>query len=133
MTDIEVAGSSPRINYSLEWSGSYSRGTISAVEVRANSAILESAVLQPPRHPLVNISPSQGVSLAARIRVGSDHRISGSAPSIVPAGRYEVTIRIAGPPRETKRLRVTDLPADDVPWDGSVSLRREDMYGDDGR
>lgn len=32
-----------------------------------------------------------------------------------------------------KRLRVADLPTHDIPWDGSVSLRREDMYDADGR
>jgi hypothetical protein len=31
------------------------------------------------------------------------------------------------------QARVADLPIHDVPWDGSVSLRREDMYGDNGR
>jgi hypothetical protein len=33
----------------------------------------------------------------------------------------------------TERPRVAELPTHDVPWDGSISLRREDMYGDDGR
>ena len=37
------------------------------------------------------------------------------------------------PQRPEKPLRVADLPTHDIPWDGSVSLRREDMYGDDGR
>jgi hypothetical protein len=32
-----------------------------------------------------------------------------------------------------RRLRMHDLPTHDTPWDGSISLRREDMYGDDGR
>jgi len=36
-------------------------------------------------------------------------------------------------PRPEKRARAAELPTHDVPWDGSVSLRREDMYGDDGR
>jgi transcriptional regulator with XRE-family HTH domain len=39
----------------------------------------------------------------------------------------------APPQRLAKRLRVADLPTHDVPWDGSISLRREDMYGGDGR
>jgi len=32
-----------------------------------------------------------------------------------------------------KPLSIADLPTLDLPWDGSISLRREDMYGDDGR
>jgi len=37
------------------------------------------------------------------------------------------------PRRPEKRLGVADLPTHDLPWDGSISLRREDMYDDDGR
>ncbi len=70
--------------------------------------------------------------IRARIRVGSDHRISGTAPAVVPPGEHEVTIAVARPQRAEKRPRVADLPTHDVPWDGSIPLRREDMYGDDG-
>jgi hypothetical protein len=65
----------------------------------------------------------------ARVIVGLDHRISGMAPADVPPGEHEVTITVT-PPR---RFRLVDMPVHDTPWDGSVSLRREDMYGDDGR
>ena len=71
--------------------------------------------------------------IRARIRVSPDHRISGTAPAAVPPGEHEVTITVARLERPEKQTRVADLPAHDVPWDGSVSLRREDMYGDDGR
>jgi hypothetical protein len=69
--------------------------------------------------------------IRARIRVGSDHRISGIAPTEVPPGEHEV--RITVPLLGGKRFRLADLPLHDTPWDGSVSLRRADMYGDDGR
>jgi hypothetical protein len=71
-----------------------------------------------------------------RIRVGSDHRISGVAPPDVPPGEHEVTITlVSSPPGKppTKTFRIEDLPKHDTPWDDSISLRREDMYGDDGR
>jgi hypothetical protein len=71
------------------------------------------------------------IDIRARIRVDPDHRISGTAP--VPPGEHEVTITVARSQRAEKRPRVADLPAHDVPWDGSISLRREDMYGADGR
>ncbi len=35
--------------------------------------------------------------------------------------------------RPEKRARFAELPTHDAPWDGSVSLRRENMYDDDGR
>jgi hypothetical protein len=72
----------------------------------------------------------------ARIRVGSDHRISGVAPPNVPPGEHEVTITLVPSPARqmpTKKFSVQDLPSHDIPWDDSISLRREDMYGDDSR
>jgi len=71
--------------------------------------------------------------IRTRIRVGSDHRISGTAPAAVPPGEHEVTITVVGSQRVEKRPRVADLPSHDTPWDGSVSLRRQDMYGNNGR
>jgi hypothetical protein len=71
-----------------------------------------------------------------RIRVGRDHRISGVAPPDVPPGEHEATINLAPlPPRRlpTQKFNVEDLPKHDLGWDDSISLRREDMYGDDGR
>ncbi|HME20782.1 MAG TPA: hypothetical protein VKI44_05380 [Acetobacteraceae bacterium] len=69
-----------------------------------------------------------------RIRVAPDHTISGVAPAELPPGEHEVTVGASPavtPP--TKPFRVADFPMDDGPWDDSISLRREDMYGDDGR
>ena len=66
------------------------------------------------------------------IQVGPDRRISGTAPADVPSGEHEVTISIISRER-SRKFRLADMPSHDVPWDGSVSLRREDMYGDDGR
>ena len=36
-------------------------------------------------------------------------------------------------PRPGKPFTMEDFPVHDGPWDDSISLRREDMYGDDGR
>ncbi len=71
--------------------------------------------------------------IRTRIRVAPDHRISGTAPSAVPPGEHEATISIARPGRPQKRTGIADLPTHDIVWDGSISLRREDMYTDDGR
>ena len=62
-----------------------------------------------------------------RIRVGSDHRISGVAPPDVPPGEHEVTITLPpSPARETpaKKFRIEDLPKHDLgPWPEGLSLR----------
>jgi hypothetical protein len=74
-------------------------------------------------------------TIHTRIRVDRDHRISGIAPPDVPPGEHEVTINLASPARQlpTLKFNVDDLPKHDLVWDDSISLRREDMYGDDGR
>ena len=75
--------------------------------------------------------------IRTRVVVGPDHRISGTAPAEVPAGEHEVTITLTQRPvrQQTARsLDATDLPRHDLgPWPDGLSLRREDIYGDDGR
>ena len=66
------------------------------------------------------------------IQVDGNHQVSGTVPDAVPPGEHDVTINV-GPAHSAKHFRLADMPIHDVPWDGSVSLRREDMYGDDGR
>jgi hypothetical protein len=68
----------------------------------------------------------------ARIRVEADGTISGKAPQGLPAGEYDAPIEVVEPKHKPKR-KPLDLPLHDEYWDDSVSLRREDMYGDDGR
>ena len=64
-----------------------------------------------------------------RITVSPDGAISIAPP--LPAGEYEAAI--TAPTTYKPRRSVLDLPVHDGPWDDSLSLRREDMYGDDGR
>ena len=72
-----------------------------------------------------------------RIRVDPDHRISGVAPPEVPPGEHEVTITLVPAPvreAQTKKFRIEDLPKHDLgPWPERLSLRREDIYDEDGR
>jgi hypothetical protein len=65
-----------------------------------------------------------------RVLVGPDHRITGRVPEGVPPGEHDAVITVSPNPA-TKRFRLADMPVHDTPWDGSISLRREDMYGDD--
>jgi hypothetical protein len=66
----------------------------------------------------------------AKIRVAQDGSITGKAPRELPPGEYQAPITLPEPKRRRRRL---DLPLHDAPWDDSVSLRREDIYGPDGR
>ena len=68
----------------------------------------------------------------AKIRVAEDGSISGKAPRELPPGEYQAPIAVPEPKPKPKRRRL-DLPLHDVHWDDSVSLRREDIYGPDGR
>jgi hypothetical protein len=59
-----------------------------------------------------------------------------SLPPTYRRGEHEVTITLVPSSRRklpTRKFNVEDLPKHDIPWDDSISLRREDMYDDDGR
>lgn len=70
--------------------------------------------------------------ITTRIRVAEDGTFSGRVPEGVPAGEHEVVITVV-PARPGKPFTMKNFPIHDGPWDDSISLRREDMYGDDGR
>ena len=72
-------------------------------------------------------------TIRLHIRVAPDHTISGVAPADLPPGEHEVIVDTAVAGRRGKPFRFEGFPVVDAPWDDSVSLRREDMYGDDGR
>ena len=74
--------------------------------------------------------------IRTRVLVGPDRRISGTAPAAVPPGEHEITIIFARPIRERPEepFDVDALPTHDLgPWPEGLSLRREDMYDEDGR
>ena len=65
-----------------------------------------------------------------RIRVAPDGTISGRAPRELPPGEYQAPVQL---PEAKRAPRDLDLPLHDAVWDDDVSLRREDIYGPDGR
>jgi hypothetical protein len=71
--------------------------------------------------------------ITTRLTVGPDGSIS--AADRLPQGEYAAVITVPEPPRRPagKPFTMQNFPIHDGPWDDSVSLRREDMYGDDGR
>jgi hypothetical protein len=66
----------------------------------------------------------------AKIRVAEDGSISGKAPRELPPGEYQAPITV---PKRKRKHRRLDLPLHEAHWDDNVSLRREDIYGPDGR
>jgi hypothetical protein len=75
--------------------------------------------------------------IRTRVLVGPDRRISGTAPADVPPGEHEVTITVKPPPtrrRPDEPFDVDALPNHDLgPWPEGLSLRRKDIYDEDGR
>ncbi|HVS39264.1 MAG TPA: hypothetical protein VMS17_27150 [Gemmataceae bacterium] len=56
------------------------------------------------------------------------------APTDLPPGRYRVVLVVDETPAPAEDRTPLVLPVHDVgPWPEGLSLRREDMYGDDGR
>lgn len=72
--------------------------------------------------------------IRTRVRVDSDRRISGVAPPDVPPGEHRATIIVPPRKRPRRKFRVDELPSHDLgPWPEGLSLRREDIYDEDGR
>lgn len=72
--------------------------------------------------------------ITTRITVSPDGTISTATP--LPAGEYTAAITAADTapsPWPGKPFTMENFPSHDMGWDDSISLRREDMYGDDGR
>ena len=66
--------------------------------------------------------------ITTRLLVSADGTIA--ADPALPAGSHVVVVQID----PARQLSTGELPTHDTPhWDDSVSLRREDMYADDGR
>jgi len=55
--------------------------------------------------------------IRARVLVGRDHRISGTAPAAVPPGEHEITIKVAPPltrQRPGEPFEISALPTHDL-------------------
>ena len=72
--------------------------------------------------------------ITLRITVAPGGAILGHAPDGVPPGEHMVALTLPTPLQAPGTPSILDsLPLHDMGWDESISLRREDMYGDDGR
>lgn len=68
----------------------------------------------------------------ASLHVDRDGRVTGRVPSSVPPGDYTAPLEVPAPSQRPGQTKL-DIPLHDEPWDDEVSLRREDLYGEDGR
>ncbi len=72
--------------------------------------------------------------ISIHITVAPDGAISTATP--LPAGEYTARVEVKEQPVRQLPTHpdLDDLPTLDLgPWPEGLSLRREDMYGDDGR
>jgi hypothetical protein len=65
------------------------------------------------------------------ITVGADGTISDQAPREIVPGEHQATIM--GAPVAARRRSVRDMPMHDLPWDGRISLCRDDMDNGNGQ
>jgi hypothetical protein len=70
-------------------------------------------------------------SVNLTVEVPADRRITIQLPDDVEPGTATVTLMVQ--PRRTARGLVAALPMLNMKWPEGLSLRREDLYGDDGR
>jgi hypothetical protein len=73
------------------------------------------------------------VTLRTKVHVTEDGRIEATAPGALPPGDHEAVITVEIAPRAEPQFRWEDFPVHEGDWDHSISLRREDIYGPDGR
>ena len=67
--------------------------------------------------------------ITTHLIVHADGTVSIADP--LPPGEFKATITDVAAPAARRGVR--EMIVHDGPWDDSISLRREDMYGDDGR
>jgi hypothetical protein len=70
--------------------------------------------------------------LRLRLKVHKDGSIEPLPSGALPPGEHEAVVLIREAP-QGKPFSMQDFPVHQGDWDHTVSLRREDMYGDDGR
>jgi hypothetical protein len=72
-------------------------------------------------------------TIQTNVVIGPEHTITIHLPSTFDPGTYRVTLVIDDQPIGPKS-DFSDFPVHDMgPWPEGLSLRREDMYDDDGR
>lgn len=75
--------------------------------------------------------------ITTRITIAEDGTISGRMPAgQLPPGEHDAAITVTSivrPLPEGKPFTMENFPIHNISWDDSISLRREDLYDDEGR
>jgi hypothetical protein len=71
--------------------------------------------------------------LKTRVRVAKDGVLRVRIPTELPPGDHEAVIVLSAPEAPKQGFQLVEFPIDSGPWDDDISLRREDLYGDNGR
>lgn len=73
------------------------------------------------------------LSVKTRVTVKDDGTVQAKLPGgELPPGEHDAVIVLSAE-RPAKKFSMKDFPRHEGEWDHTVSLRREDLYGDDGR
>lgn len=68
------------------------------------------------------------------VNVGEDRKLTVQLPVDILPGEHAVVVVIDEPPGSRPAFSMKDFPSHDVgPWPEGFSVRREEIYGDDGR
>lgn len=70
-------------------------------------------------------------TIVTRVHVAEDGTLTGRVPAGVPSGEHKAVIAFESSVRD---FNIDNLPDIDLgPWPNAVSLRRDDIYGNEGR
>ncbi|MGA7733499.1 MAG: hypothetical protein WCD37_19725 [Chloroflexia bacterium] len=76
------------------------------------------------------------ITIETKATVTADHKLVIEMPDTVEPGEHDVVVVIGQgsfkPANGNTRQEITFSAHDVGPWPENLSLRREDMYGDDG-
>ncbi|MBD2773109.1 hypothetical protein [Iningainema tapete] len=73
-------------------------------------------------------------TLQTTAKITASGELTVNIPGNMPEGEYQVVLVIEERPIEKEKSRLQDFPVISIgSWPENFSLRREDMYGDDGR
>lgn len=73
-------------------------------------------------------------TVRVRLHVDDQGRVTGQVAPTVPSGDYTAALDVPAAERPAAAPPEFDWPVHDSgPWPADLSLRREDLYGDDGR
>lgn len=73
-------------------------------------------------------------TLQATAKINDNGQLTVDIPVNMPQGEYQVVLVIEEHPLPEVKRSLADFPVHSIgEWPSNLSLRREDMYGDDGR